>query len=393
MSYLVKACPSYLDVRAANGVTPLLLACRLGRLDAVKILIDAGADQTVKDRRRNNLLHAALSQAPSARRLRPLLALLDRDLLAPMLKERTRLEHGGRTPLHDWLLDIVLSHRNRVAGATIRVFKLLVELSPETAKQSLRMLDGAGDMPLHTLLRRDADPKLVRALLDFDPSLLFYENAVGRTPGEVAHDRFLADNIKAKQWTIYFGDKSVSSLVTRPPSTFVKNEHRDQAKEHETKSIVAQNWRLCTEFMTRADQPKRMLVSLHSANLVAQRLGEQFTKDRYCFRLAEKTEDDAVSTSSESQNGDAGDDKTAGLGNVCSLEKPKRRREDIITERYHAPNDAWKLPGELDGDGESDGEVQRSTDDDDDDEKVVGATLRPCPGCGRYHTKAENGGW
>ncbi len=109
------------------------------------------------------------------------------------------------------------------------------------------MLDGTGDTPLHTLLAKDANPALVKAIIDFDPTLLCCENAVGRTPAEVAHDRYLSDNIKAPTRSRYRPDDSVTSLVSAFAGGFAKpvstdNEAKEQEpKEHEPKTAVAKN--------------------------------------------------------------------------------------------------------------------------------------------------------
>ncbi|GAB1310959.1 Ankyrin repeat protein [Madurella fahalii] len=376
VSYLVKTYPSSIDVRAANGVTPLLLACKLGRPDVVKILINAGADQTAKDRARNNLLHAALEYTPCVKRLKPLLDLLDRDLLVTMLKERNNLEHNGRTPLHQWLHGVASSSNDTIVDAAIRVFNMLVNISPETAKDALRMLDGAGDTPLHTILSNDADPRLVRTLLEFDPSLLFCENAVGRTPGEFAHDRFRSDNIKSQDGRGNQYDNPIATLVSKPPSSFVEKESSDQGTEQEPKTIVARNWRLCAEMMARAEQPKRTLVSLHSANFVAQRLGEAYMRDRYRFSLGMKVDEDAASTSSEPKSDNVGN--KAMDPEVAPALKSKPRRRDIISSRHYSFCDAWKLPCETkeaedDGDGADDEEA------------------KPCSGCWRCRSSNRDG--
>ena len=370
VSYLVKSQPSLLEVRAANGVTPLMLACRFGRLDIVKMLIDAGADQTAKDRGRKNLMHVALQSVPTAKKLKGLLDLLDRETIIPMLKERNRLEDGGRTPIHQYL---DTGNRSSLPAKMIEVFKLLVDISPKTVKQALTMLDGTGDTPLHVLLAKDADHELVRAITGFDQSLLFCENAVGRTPAEVAHDRYLAERIKAPYRNTWRPDTSVSTLVTAQPRSFIKEKSCDEPKDHESKTTVAKNWRLCAEIISQIGQPKRTLVSLHSANFVAQRLGEQHMKDRYQFQLAKKGEEDASQVSG-SQNGDNGDGSGSSPNKVelSSTEKPKRRQEDIITARYASNNCAWQRPKKngkkVDGE-ESDGSESNSKNESSNDEE------------------------
>jgi hypothetical protein len=357
VSYLIKTQPGLIDVKAANGVTPLFLACRLGRLAAVKMLIRAGADQATKDQGRNTLLHAVLDYCPGVDELKQMFELLDREALIPMVKERNRLEEGGgRTPLHQYVAGAA-SHRGKYVHRGIAVIKALFDLSPENAQQALKMLDGTGDTPLHTLLAKDADPALVKAIIDFDPTLLCCENAVGRTPAEVAHDRYLSDNIKAPTRSRYRPDDSVTSLVSAFAGGFAKpvstdNEAKEQEpKEHEPKTAVAKNWRLCAEIMARDGQPKRTLVSLNSANFVAKRLGQQHMRDRYRFGVVKTDGEDAPEpTAAGSEDGDsaAGKDESAAKTEpetaAASAEKTKRRRTDVITSRYGGSNSAWARP-------------------------------------------------
>ena len=42
---------------------------------------------------------------------------------------------------------------------------------------------------------------LLRVLLEFNPVLLYQENAVGRTPAEVAQDRFLSTGLSSREFT------------------------------------------------------------------------------------------------------------------------------------------------------------------------------------------------
>jgi hypothetical protein len=345
-----------------------MLAYRLGRLDVAKMLIDAGADQSTKDYGRNNLLHAALYAPPAAEKLKPMLDLLDRSTLIPMLKERNKVDQDGRTPLHQYCATVANSTYYQKKDV-IRMIKLLISISPETAKQALKMLDGAGDTPLHTLLAKDADRAVVRTIIDFDQSLLCCENAVGRTPAEVAHDRYLADNIKNPNIWRCRANESVSTLVTAPLSRFVKKDTSEEPKEHEAKSTVAKNWRLCAETMARNGQPKRTLVSLNSANFVAQRLGEQHMKYRYRVELVKKNDEDDAVLSTDSQD-DVGEvDEAERAKPAAPVKKTKHRWEDVISSRWSAGNCAWAVPEKEKADGEeSDDSESSSSDEKTDDE-------------------------
>ena len=60
MQFLVEEAAVYLDPRDANGWTPLFFAASNGFLDAVKLLLSAGADPRAKDNEGKTILfHAA----------------------------------------------------------------------------------------------------------------------------------------------------------------------------------------------------------------------------------------------------------------------------------------------------------------------------------------------
>ncbi len=222
VKYLIDACPSSFGAKALNQQTPLHLAAELGRVDIVKILLDAGADQTSKNVDLDNLLHAALSQDPTAEQLRGLLDLLDRDLLAKMMKERNRLAKEGCTPLHSWLQRVAVADPGPDKITAIRaVLKELLAISPSASSQALNMLDGAGNTVLHSLITQDADPAIIRDVLDFCPSLMYRENAVGRTPAEVARERFIRDLVTTKPPRGFHDDVSVAALVDNKPESFL----------------------------------------------------------------------------------------------------------------------------------------------------------------------------
>ncbi|KAK0733485.1 hypothetical protein B0T26DRAFT_669889 [Lasiosphaeria miniovina] len=285
VSYLVETCASSLDKKSGEGTTPLMVACHNGRVEFAKILIEAGADQITRDISARNLLHAALYWNPTAKQLKPLLDLFDRSVLAHMLQERSRTQ----TPIQFWLAARHTScfpNRYDNTKDELEVLKLLLNIAPEVAAKALTVLNGAGDTPLHFLTQKDAGPVLVRTIIDFSPSLLLRVNAVGRTPVEVAHDRFVSSRIKEEFAKPYHSINKTLELVSRAPATFLEKEDDNGTREHEEKSNVAKNWRLCTEMLGRLGSTKRRLVSLSEANDVAKRLSKEHTRKRYNYTLA-----------------------------------------------------------------------------------------------------------
>ncbi|KAK3329602.1 hypothetical protein B0H66DRAFT_31713 [Apodospora peruviana] len=341
LSFLVKTCPTLVNSRAANGATPLMLACMLGRIDYVKILIGAGADQTAKDTSWDNLLHAALYWNPTAEKLKPLFELLDQGLLAQMIKERNNLSTAGRTPLHDWFARLTQTYNKMPYNSidkTLEVFKLLADISPESMTHALWMLDGAGDTPLHTLISQNANTTIIHTVLDMDPDLLFRESAVGRTPYEVAHDRFVADRIKPSNKYYHRYNDSTPRLVEASPSTFAKDENEGATSDYGYKSSQASTWRLVSEYAQKIGMKKRKLVSLHEANDVAKRLGNEHMKDRYKFKLAKTSESEDGGEDVNSTEASGEQEKPAQVARKKWAEKG----DDFITAKYRWEHDAWE---------------------------------------------------
>ena len=290
INYIIQCHPETLETKNSDGDTPLMVASYFGRTDFVRLLIAAGADQSTRNKSGNNLVHYAISGLPRAEQLEPFLWLLDKDLLHHLFITRTNLHGTGMTPLHAFVDATAPSgsyaRRNAYKTETewLAVLKLLLKFSTGA---ELEMLDGAGDTLLHKAVMQSSAP-LAQALLDFNPSLLYRENAVGCTPAEVARHRVTTERFKAPSVPSVPNNtrKSVSALVDRPPGEFVA---KPEAAES-TKSDAEKVWDMCVEYMDKYPG-KRRLVSLNEANDVAKRLGEQYSASRY-FGIQARGDDD-----------------------------------------------------------------------------------------------------
>ncbi|KAK3372674.1 hypothetical protein B0H63DRAFT_564053 [Podospora didyma] len=316
ISYIIQSHPATLETKNSDGDTPLMTACLFGRTSFVKLLIAAGADQSVRNKFGHNLLHYAVTGLPRADQLEPLLRLLDKDLLPHLFVSRTHLSGngGGMTPLHSFVAATAsgsgaayqTNNKEKDKDSNKTWLDVLAVLIRYSNGADLEMLDGAGNTLLHTAVMSASAP-LTRALLDACPNLLFRENAVGRTPAEVARDRVTADKFKApsvpritegQSTTSNYTYKSASQLVNRSPEQFLPphpvaakrtaaQEKKLKAAESDTQKV----WKVCLEHMEKHPNGKRRLVSLGEANDVAKRLGEQYSSSRY-FSIRARGEDD-----------------------------------------------------------------------------------------------------
>lgn len=397
LEYLVEACPGSLEKKNSQGDSPLMVACRLGRVDFVKILVAANADQSTRNVKGENILHAAVSRNPKAHQLRGLLAVLDAGLRSHLFLQRKNLHENGNSPLHTWVSQasgVQPENPNRYRYGSyynsysskpygreqdaVQMLQLLLEYSKG---EELEMLNGAGETCLHTAIMHNM-LSLVHVLVTFKPSLLYRENAVGRTPAELAHDRLTGVRFAKPEDMKLDKDDKVVSLVNKKPEEFAnkaslevqtpeqtrellasldlsgtygtyeiskilrsmgvgKDGHGDKLSDEAIKPVM---WDLCLTTMEKYPG-KRRLVSLIEANDVAKRLGEKYSASRY-FSVQAREEDNQ----DEADKEDKEDKATTDFAT------------DQLTTRL---NDAWK-----------------QKDDESDNESKSG---NYCSDCGEYH--------
>ncbi|KAH6660295.1 ankyrin repeat-containing domain protein [Truncatella angustata] len=329
IQYLIKVCPSSLEAKSDHGYTPLFLACLLGRVQFAKTLIDAGADQSVKDSNYSNVLHASVSNGPKLGKLRELLDLLDPNLRSHLFLQRSHLTHGGDTPLHFWLknANVIDNYRgyrhgwpnSKTSGESednVEILKLLLEFS---GGEDLGILNGSGDTVLHSAVFRQL-PKHIKVILDNNPKLLYRENSVGRTPAEIAYDRFIGSKVVTPPDVFNRPNayEHRNSYATKQPSEFV-----DWKASSAKLSNIERVWEVAQEYLGRFPS-KRRLVSLNEANDVARRLGESYSWQRYYSQ----------NSPTNQQDGGDGDEEE---------KKEDEKESDFVTSRYASTKGrAWK---------------------------------------------------
>ncbi|OAA73258.1 ankyrin repeat protein [Cordyceps fumosorosea ARSEF 2679] len=336
VEYLVETCPSSLEKKAAGGCTPLMIAYQLGRIEFAKILIAAGADQSTRNDKGENIVHAVIKPDSPVCRTRTLLNLLDSDLRKHLFQQRQSLKENGTTPLHSWIL--AYGSRNYNSASTKKVVAMLKLILEYSNGEELDMLNGAGDTCLHSAISL-GQLAIVRCLIDFRPQLLYRESAVGRTPSELASDLLKAkvfEHRRSHRGRSSGNNSSALALKERGEAEFLldklaqdellkkKAEGMQKASglaetytPHELARILGamglENpkdwdrndlqtpdlsalviWDLCS-VAVRRHAGKRRLVSLNEANDVARRLGESDVTSRYFSVNSRHAEDDAES--------------------------------------------------------------------------------------------------
>ncbi|WQF84947.1 Putative ankyrin repeat-containing domain superfamily [Colletotrichum destructivum] len=313
IKYLVQACPGSLEYKSTLGDTPLWLAFYFGRLEFAKTLIEAGANQMTRNSSGENIIHAALQGRPKACRLGSVLDLVASSIISHLCQQRNSIHESGTTPLHAWITAVCISRGTSSSyywgkkydnnEDILDVLNLLLKFSQGV---ELEMLNSAGDTPLHTAVMSN-DVLLTEALIRHKPKLLYRENAVGRTPAEVAREnvtseKFTAPNpILLKTGNNRNNNKNnPSAIVSRSVESFIKNDDDDDNGNLKCSVRLSNKQKVWEGMRGILEQhpDKRRLVSLNEANDVAKRLGEKYNASRY-FSITVRQDEDADSEEDE----------------------------------------------------------------------------------------------
>lgn len=284
LRFLIKSMPDAIDAKNSEGITPLAVAFRQYDDEAAKILIEAGADQTCRDKQGNNIIHnlfkGTLDTEKTVQQLPKMLELVDKRVLPTLFIERSSEHPGSLTPLAQW---IRRGWRGSCADSLLRI------MLKYSKGEELNVINGEGHTPLHVAIQYD-QPGFSRIILEHDATLLLRENATGRTPYEMVVDAAIAPYIssppplpgtpghfmlKARRWGIrpdWYLD-----LAAQRPKGFVQEISEDRRSERE------RVWDLVKETKEKLETQglvKRRLVSLNEANEVARRLAANQSAQR-----------------------------------------------------------------------------------------------------------------
>lgn len=263
----------------------MALAFSLHRTSYAKILIEAGADQTTRDRSGNNLIHLLLCDKNGEARDKPdniesLLALLDSRLIPSLLTERSSEQPGSLTPLARWILraygfDSYQSNSIETDGKTA-VLRIILDLAQPSGQKHLEMLDGAGNTPIHNAVKGEL-PQALELMVDRRADLLHRESATGTTPFEMAVDKWVHKATEGPphippETPSWWGDEDAPyrEVLEQQPEYFV-----EKKKAQDVQRVICE---LCRERAQTGGQ-KRKLVTLYEANEVAKRLAAKSHSD------------------------------------------------------------------------------------------------------------------
>ncbi|RMJ26284.1 ankyrin repeat protein [Aspergillus sp. HF37] len=284
VQYLVDEYPALLETKSAEGYTPLQLAFSLHHEEFSRTLVNAGANQTVRDRKGRNLIHIVLGgisrrYKKNPKAIQSLLGLVDSRLIPSMLTERCSDSPGSLTPFAYWMSkaaafssDYYFSYDARnfnmrsETSDGIAIVRTILDLAENTGQKHLELLNGAGSTPMHVAVAQQL-PKTLELMIDCRPDLLHREDATGVTPFELAVNLWVNEITSHPPFPLVTGTSnglrwSSDVVLDRPPESFVSKTDRRSKRQ-----IICD---LCREQGSHGT--KRKLVTLYEANEVAKRL-------------------------------------------------------------------------------------------------------------------------
>lgn len=269
-----------------------------------------------RDLNGGNILHSIPDSRTDPVVIKQLLSLVDTRVLSSLCLERTSAHMGGRTPLASWLnrnalhLDV---HHSEDYADYLSVLQHI--LCIPGAGQSLEMLDGAGETPLHQAVK-EYRFRAVELLLKHKPELLYRENATGRTPLDLAEDALLAQtfsnppSMRFDSGNRWYGYNNNSGVMNQSHESFVES-----IKPEEKLSSQERMLRICRR-AAEAAPGKRRLVTLNEANEVARRLAAKQARkyDVYSRRIRYDYDGGVQGDGEVGEIGNGGDEVAAWLG-------------------------------------------------------------------------------
>lgn len=273
IKHLVSVVPGCLEQKSSEGWTPLQVAVLAHQPEVISYLLSEGADQRSRDKAGRNVIHSMVCPNQPGRantnpnKLKQLISLFDKSALQKMFLERCTERPGALTPLAYWMAS------NNGSYKKADVVEILAEHSNG---EDLAMINGEGDLPLHVAIAHGMST-ITSFLLSRNPSLLYRENATGRTPLEASREICIASQVgrpmDLRDDTLSDfipGPHDRRALVNKPSGDFI-------VTEGEPEESTKRTWEICGAVDAEVarggeEKRKRRLVSLFEANEVAQRV-------------------------------------------------------------------------------------------------------------------------
>lgn len=300
----VAANPEFLNTTNDQFITPALYAIQHGKRPAAKVLLNLGADFSARDRSGKNLLHMLLDRDTELKDLEEWFKIIPPPIILACLTEKNK--RVSRTPLSHYLETCLTQYSS---GPRLAILNRLLELS---GGAELGIANAEGNYPIHIAVLH-ASIGAIRLFAKLRPDILFWENANGRTPIEIARARHLRNimqdtskiTIKTRvDRTDFNKDKNI--VHSEPDSTTKELSEKDKKEQKDNERDFPDNnkvWTVTQELIkgvgaSSDELPdagaektgiRRKLVSLLEASLLARRLkdGEIKISTSYYYNTIE----------------------------------------------------------------------------------------------------------
>ena len=267
LKYLIRVIPDSLETKNATGYTPLALAFLSKTTEAASILISAGANQTTRDYNGANIIHLALLNngrwsKENVLELEHCLALIDKSILTSLFVERCSLGPTGITPLALWLWKLPTPGVYDPRPEDTNKFELAVleTLLKYMDHEPLQMVDGGGQMPLHTCVKENF-LHLLEHLCNNRPELVLLENGMGQTALELCYSIFIAE--------------AVNPINSSPARSYGQYNYRPlHNKPFQVPFVHSKALSTLKKTQSMVNEKRRILISSLQASEVTKRLAD-----------------------------------------------------------------------------------------------------------------------
>lgn len=139
---LIQEDPSLLNAKNDNLLTPALVAVHCKNAEAVKVLLELGADFSVRSKLGMNIIHMLLSSRPSVKVFKQWIELFPEEVVAKCWTER--MSKVQRTPLA-YYLELCIK------GNMSPSMNMLEYILEKSGQRALDIANSEGNLPIHTV--------------------------------------------------------------------------------------------------------------------------------------------------------------------------------------------------------------------------------------------------
>ncbi|KAG9236672.1 hypothetical protein BJ875DRAFT_524495 [Amylocarpus encephaloides] len=259
IKHILAVTPETLEQKSGEGYTPLQVAILNGRPDVATFLISQGANQRHRDKTGRNMVHCIIGLCNSRTNyLHKFMAPFDKEAVKEMFLERCTWSPGALTPLGLYM--------NKYCNAYC--MKFVKALAGYSTGEDLSMINGEGDLPVHVAIKNNYS-SITGLILNIQPSHLYRENTTGRTPLEMARERYQTSCVE-NPISLLHNQSGNYEFLNRPSKQFLPTYQKGNGESRKRTFEICEAID-CENVKDGVDR-KRRLVSLFEANEVAKRV-------------------------------------------------------------------------------------------------------------------------